>query len=181
MTFTRIVTNVFAAIGLFVVGAVVTDALVTKYYSAPQSGYDREPSPSFAQREALHRKGYDGEVRIAAAQRRGNTFYIGGHVNYLPVEFMVDTGASLVLLNRTTAERAGIYDQFTIPQSISTANGTVMMWKGRISTLRVGDLVLHNVEAVVSSDRSVPNLLGMSFLSRIGKFESKGAQILLYQ
>lgn len=108
-----------------------------------------------------------------------------GHfrINGNGVEAMVDTGATVVAMNQSTAIRAGIRlspGDFT--QQVQTANGRVKAAPATISTLEVGRIVVHDVEAVVLEDQALQGvLIGMSFLRRLKQYEAKDNRLLLTQ
>ena len=104
---------------------------------------------------------------------------IDGHA----VTVMVDTGATLVALTDETARRLGVHPtQSAYRERLSTANGTVMAARVTLDDIRLGDVVLRDVDAVIVPGRALPfDLLGMSFLSRLSKFEIAGGQLVLSQ
>lgn len=100
------------------------------------------------------------------ADARGH-FFTPGTVNGTGVRFLVDTGASYVSLGAADAARAGI-DLSKAQSGISqTANGPTRVWLARLSEVRVGAVVLRDVEATVHEHNLPIALLGMSFLKRM--------------
>ena len=97
------------------------------------------------------------------------------------VRMMVDTGASLVALTHEDAALAGIRLQprdFT--RRVHTANGVAELAPVRIREVRVGDIVVRDVEALVSQPgRLGVSLLGMSFLRRLKGFEIAAGRLTL--
>jgi aspartyl protease family protein len=91
-----------------------------------------------------------------------------GSINSLPVSFLVDTGASTVAMNTAQARRLGIDYRVTgAPTTVQTASGTVNAWSVTLATIKVGDLLLRNVGAVVvDGDQPATTLLGMNYLRR---------------
>lgn len=95
-------------------------------------------------------------------------FVATGAINGIAVRLLVDTGATQVSLNISEAKRLGI--DYTAGQKTftSTANGTVPTYKIKLNEVRVGDIVLNNVDGMVHAGDSLPIvLLGMSFLNRM--------------
>jgi aspartyl protease family protein len=92
-----------------------------------------------------------------------------GSINGLPVSFMVDTGATLETLNSGQARRLGIDYRVTGTQAaVTTASGVEPAWSVMLDRVRVGDLELHNVAAVViEGPQPRTALLGMSYLGRL--------------
>ncbi|MCK5382771.1 MAG: TIGR02281 family clan AA aspartic protease [Gammaproteobacteria bacterium] len=92
-----------------------------------------------------------------------------GSINGLPVSFLVDTGATAVAMNAKQARRLGIDFRVVGRQSgVTTASGVVHAWTVMLDTVKVGDLELRNVEAVVLEGvHPETALLGMSYLGRL--------------
>jgi aspartyl protease family protein len=101
------------------------------------------------------------------ANSQGHFVTIGA-INGVTVRVLVDTGASLVSMNSTEAKRLGI--NYTAGQKAfsSTANGVVPTYRVKIDEVRLGDVMLNNVDGMVHVGDSLPIvLLGMSFLNRM--------------
>ncbi|HMO46054.1 MAG TPA: TIGR02281 family clan AA aspartic protease [Rubrivivax sp.] len=96
----------------------------------------------------------------------GGHFISSGSINGRAVQFMVDTGATLVALSRTEAERIGL-DWRQAPRAMTqTANGAVPVHRVSLGTVRVGEVEVSNVDAVVMPAAMPYVLLGNSFLVR---------------
>ena len=138
-------------------------------------------SPSAARQEAPAAQTALRSVSIPR-DARGH-FATEGHVDGQRIEFMVDTGASVVALNESSAVRFGLRPtpaQYTA--TVTTANGTVKAARTRIAMLDVGGLVVRDVDAMVLPDEALSeNLLGLSFLSRLKRFEYSNGQMVLEQ
>lgn len=104
-------------------------------------------------------------------------------VNGRSVDVMVDTGASVVALTQDDAERIGIRvrpSDFT--QRVATANGHAKVAPVQLDTVAVGDVVVRNVSAVVAErGRLETTLLGMTFLSRVGRVEMSAGRLILHE
>lgn len=105
-------------------------------------------------------------------------FYAEAQVNGVPVRFMVDTGASSVVLTREDALRAGIGAGDYSATGIG-AGGTLALMPVRISRLALGPLVADNVPAMVAKDELPVSLLGQTFLSRASSMEISGDRLVL--
>jgi aspartyl protease family protein len=96
-------------------------------------------------------------------------FQTNARVDGLRVDFMVDTGASMVTLRKTTAAQLGFHPgerDFTV--QIQTANGVVKGAVMRLNMVEVETIVVRDVQAFVLPDEILQtNLLGMTFLSRV--------------
>lgn len=111
--------------------------------------------------------GAGGAKTVLTADGRGQ-FFAQGQVNGNSAQFMVDTGATMVALPRSVAERAGVRLNEGTPVSVSTANGQAQAYKVIINSMRVGEVRANMVEAWILDDRQLRMpLLGMSFLNRV--------------
>ncbi len=106
------------------------------------------------------------EAATLAADANGH-FYAQGQVNGSPMRFVVDTGATLVILPASEARRIGIEYRKGAPQMTQTANGPVASWPVKLDSIRVGDIQLQLVDAAVIETGMGVALLGMSFLNRV--------------
>lgn len=100
-----------------------------------------------------------------SADARGH-FITDGQINGGSVRFVIDTGATVVSMSSGEAQRLGLNYRNGARVQLSTANGVALAWQVRLDTVRVGDITLDNVDAVVMENQSMPVLLGMSFLNR---------------
>ncbi len=101
------------------------------------------------------------------ADTRGH-FVVDGQINGGSIRFLVDTGATTVALSSADATRLGIDYRKGRPATMGTANGTATAYALNLDTVRVGDIVLNNVDAAVMEGNPMPfALLGMSFLNRM--------------
>lgn len=105
-----------------------------------------------------------------------------GFINGQQVKFLVDTGATWVVMNAHQARNLGINYRYIGKRSTaSTANGVVPVYSVTLNKVRVGEIELRNVTAGVlegSSPREV--LLGNSFLNRV-EMQRQGQVMLLKQ
>jgi aspartyl protease family protein len=101
------------------------------------------------------------------ADSRGH-FVVDGQINSGSVRFLVDTGATAIALSAADATRLGIDYRKGQPSLMGTANGTAVAYRVRLGTVRVGEIVVNNVDAAVLEGAQMPfALLGMSFLNRM--------------
>ncbi len=98
------------------------------------------------------------------------------------IEFLVDTGASVIALREQDAGRLGFHPtRRDYTAKVSTANGTVLAALVELNRVEVGELVVFNVAALVLPDEALAqNLLGMSFLSRV-RWEHRDGKLVLEQ
>ena len=109
--------------------------------------------------------GVGGSVTTLTADSRGH-FITTGTINGQSVRLMVDTGASSVVLSSSEARRLGIAYRSAPRAAVQTANGIVGVYRVKLDTMKVGEIVAHNVDAVVTESEQAVMLLGMSFLNR---------------
>lgn len=110
-------------------------------------------------------------------------FQVDGRIDGRLLGFMVDTGATVVALRQGDAERVGIRpSQSDFTAEVKTANGIVHGARTQLSMVEVGGLIVRDVQAVVLPDAALSeNLLGLSFLSRLRRFEFNNGRLVLEQ
>jgi aspartyl protease family protein len=104
--------------------------------------------------------------RITVHESSGGHFMTAGQINGRAVQFLVDTGATSIAMSAQDAERAGIAYKTGPAVQMSTANGVTQGWRIKLSSVRVGDVEVLDVDAVVVPQAMPFLLLGNSFLSR---------------
>jgi aspartyl protease family protein len=110
-------------------------------------------------------------------------FATEGRIEGQRIAFMIDTGASVIALNESSAARFGFHpvpNQYTT--TVSTANGTIKAARTRLAIVEVGGLIVRDVDAMVLPDEALSeNLLGLSFLSKLKRFEYANGMMVLEQ
>lgn len=127
---------------------------------------------------SVGRAAASGGNSIALTADSHGHFFTQGSINNRPVQFMVDTGASVVAIGQGEADRLGLDYRNGRPVRLGTANGTTMGWAIRLPQLRVGDVMAYEVDAVVTPAPMPAVLLGNSYLSRFN-MRRDGDQMLL--
>jgi len=104
-------------------------------------------------------------------------------MNGRQVEVLVDTGATSVAINRSTAKRLGIrLKQTDFKYKVETANGSTKAAAATIDRIEIGRVTVRNVRAAVLDDKALSStLLGMTFLGELRKFEVKNRELVLEQ
>jgi aspartyl protease family protein len=111
-------------------------------------------------------RGSGGGNRIVLpADSRGH-FMTQGTINGRTVNFMLDTGATAIGLSAADAQRIGLDFSKGQPIRMNTANGTALGYRVRLNSVRVGDVEVYDVDAVVSQEPMPYVLLGNSFINR---------------
>ena len=105
-------------------------------------------------------------ARIVLSADSGGHFVSQGLINSKPVQFLVDTGATAIGISVADAERIGLDYKKGEPVNVGTANGVARGWRIRLSTVRLNDVEVREIEAVVTPTTMPFVLLGNSYLSR---------------
>jgi aspartyl protease family protein len=116
--------------------------------------------------------------RVVLAAGPGGHFMGEGQINGRVVQFMVDTGATTIAMGESDAERIGLKYKSGIPVRVNTANGVAQGWKLQLDTVRLGDVMVTGVEAIVSPSSMPFVLLGNSFLSRFQMTRNNDQMVL---
>lgn len=121
--------------------------------------------------------------KVAVARDERGHYYAEFRLNGRRHEAMVDTGATYVAINASTARRIGLdLGPKDFRYTVNTANGSTKAAAATIRELEVGRIRLENVEAVVLDDRALTRtLIGMSFLSRLKTFGVEDGTLVLEQ
>lgn len=136
-----------------------------------QFGLQREYSAGFAQAE---------RQQVSIPRGEGGHFRVTGSINGQTVNFMVDTGATSVSMSSVQARRLGIdYQLGGTSVRAATASGAVEGYQVNLARVKVGDIELSNVQALVLEGRfPLEVLLGMSWLSRVRMDEQDNLLLL---
>lgn len=105
-------------------------------------------------------------------------FWVTGDVDGVKVKFLVDSGATMTTIDRTTAEAAGIEIRDTRNQVVRTGNGFVRVALGRADELSIGTIDRRNFAIHVANDENL-NVLGMNFLSTLDRWGVEGRWLVL--
>lgn len=121
----------------------------------------------------------DGETIVLPRMRDGH-YYMTLDVNGVPIEFVVDTGATQVVLTQSDAAKIGIdVKNLAYLGSANTANGTVRTAAVRLETVSLGTVLDTQVRAVVNDGQMQGSLLGMTYLSKFDSITIKDNQLIL--
>ncbi|WP_424929356.1 retropepsin-like aspartic protease family protein [Amaricoccus tamworthensis] len=119
---------------------------------------------------------------ITLSRGPGRHFRATVDVNGVGIPFIVDTGATGIVLSLEDAERIGIDpDTLVFSGRASTANGVVETAPVRLETIEFGPFSDTNVRAHVNGGRLDDSLLGMSYLNRFSKLEIAGDRMILHR
>lgn len=119
-----------------------------------------------------------GQVEVTKS--RDGHFHLTLDVNATPVEFVVDTGASGIVLSARDARRVGLDpDRLAYLGTASTANGTVRTARIMLDDVALGPIRDRRLPAWVNEGAMKNSLLGMSYLSRFDRIEISGNKLIL--
>ncbi|EDM71289.1 hypothetical protein RAZWK3B_13749 [Roseobacter sp. AzwK-3b] len=118
--------------------------------------------------------------RIELPRAPDGHYYLTAEINGTPVRFVVDTGASQIVLTRSDAARAGI-DTAALAYigRANTANGTVRTAPVRLDSIAIGPIRDTRVRAVVNEGAMDHSLLGMEYLQTFSSVEIGGGKLVL--
>lgn len=110
-------------------------------------------------------------------------FITTAKMNGRSVEVLIDTGATSVAINKKTARRLGIILKASdFKHTVNTANGSTKAASAIIKKIRIGNVIVKNVQAAVLDDKALSStLLGMSFLGQLRSFEVKNKELVLVE
>lgn len=145
---------------------------------ATDPGGEAQSTPSQASGNAP--AAYDAVRELTFRKQANGHFFITAEVNGSPIQFLVDSGASHIVLTQQDAQRVGLrpnnlrYDGRT-----QTANGVAAYANVDLRQVRIGQLAVYDVDATVVDSPLNISLLGMSFLSELDGFEVRGDRLIL--
>lgn len=136
---------------------------------------ERQANPNA---EPERRTGADGASEVVLQRNRYGHYVASGEVNGRPVLLMLDTGATDVAVPESLARQLRL--EKLAPVRVSTANGYADAWRTRIAEVRIGDIVLTDVQASINPGMNHEDsvLLGMSALKQL-EFAQKGDRLVL--
>jgi aspartyl protease family protein len=122
--------------------------------------------------------GEAGGSKVILSASGGGHFFTQGQINGQTVQLLVDTGATMVSLSEGDAERIGLNYKAGRPWQVSTANGVIPAWRIKLASVRIGDVTVHDVDALVSAGSMPYVLLGNSYLSRFQMTRTNDQMVL---
>ncbi|GAD54871.1 retropepsin-like aspartic protease family protein [Limimaricola cinnabarinus] len=121
-----------------------------------------------------------GTQGIEVPQARDGHYYLTLDINGTPIDFVVDTGATDMVLGREDARRAGIDPEaLNYLGSAVTANGTVRTARVTLDSVALGAIEDEGLSAVVTDGDLAGSLLGMGYLRLFGRIEIEGGKLIL--
>jgi aspartyl protease family protein len=166
---------VFGALAAAVPGLLLTpDKTVVNTAKPASQAQQQAPAPQIASVSS-------GSVRLKADER--GHYVAEFRMNGRPVKALVDTGASMVAINKSTARRLGInVSPADFIHEVNTANGKTKVAAAMIREIEIGRVRVRDVEAAILDDRALEGtLLGMTFLKRLESFSVTDGDLILKQ
>lgn len=121
-----------------------------------------------------------GENQIELTRALDGHYYVTAEVNGRPVDFVVDTGATLIVLTEEDAARAGLEtSSLAFVGRAGTANGVVSTAPVRLDSFAIGPIEDRGVAASVNGGDLDQSLLGMSYLERFSSVEITDGRMIL--
>ena len=118
--------------------------------------------------------------RIEVPRGPDGHYYLTLDINDAPVRFVVDTGATSMVLTKTDAERVGLTaDDLIFYSEAMTANGPVRTAPVRLDDVALGPFHDANVRAFVNEGEMNQSLLGMDYLNRYARLEIANGKLIL--
>jgi aspartyl protease family protein len=124
-----------------------------------------------------------GARKVVLSANDYGHFHAIAQIKGQQVEFMTDTGATYVALSYETAQKLGLAPQnLRFNGRSTTANGVARVASIVLDTIRIGDITVKDVQAVIAEPgRMTQNLLGMSFIRQLSGFELNGAKLTMIE
>jgi aspartyl protease family protein len=167
----------------FAFAAMVIAGILPRVMSHVGQDQSAEAKPALRAEPPQKPQTQSGYRTVTVESGPGGHFQVEGSVDGRRLDFMVDTGATDVALRERDANKLGIFprpNEYT--GRVSTANGVIAVAPVRLSSLEINGIRVYNVAAHVIPDQALSvNLLGMSFLSRVRRFEMANGRLVLEQ
>lgn len=158
--------------GMMVVACVLGMGLLTMFFSEAEE-HQRNPNRSPATQINAQ------ALEVVLERNRQGHYLVNGTINHRTAEFLLDTGATDVVIPAQLAAEYGL--RKGAKGTASTANGNITVYSTMIDQLTIGDITLYGVRASINPAMPPPEiLLGMSALKRV-EFVQRGGTLTLRQ
>jgi len=168
---------------IFAVGLLLIGGLVAKFAEQAVTAHSAAPVPAASAAAEPPPQVAGASRSLTLSGDRNGHFQVDATVDGRRIDFVVDTGASLVILRETDAARVGIRPMpVDYSATVTTANGKIKAAPAKLERIEVGGITVRDVAALVLPDDVLSqNLLGVSFLSRLKRYEYANGRMLLEQ
>jgi aspartyl protease family protein len=164
--------------------ALVAALVVPRYATQMHAGIPALAPTMMAAHPAMPAQPATSDSRAVVISPGNNGhFQVEGRVDGRRMDFMVDTGASVIALTERDAAALGIHPaERDYVATVKTANGNVQAAPVKLDMVEIDDIVVRDVAAIVLPDSALSdNLLGLSFLQRLHRFEYSDGKLVLEQ
>jgi aspartyl protease family protein len=163
--------------------AAVAIALVIAFVFAPKFQQQTSAQTPVIVASATPQAAPEAGPRSAFIEREDDGHYwTRADVGGTQVEFMVDTGASIVALTYFDAQRLGLSpEDLDFDAEIRTAGGVTYGASVTLDSIRVGKVEIENIDAVILRSGLDQSLLGMTFLGQLDSYEVRRGQMIIRQ
>jgi len=117
-----------------------------------------------------------GIAEVRLKQNTQGHYLLNAQVNGQTLTFLLDTGATQVVLTEKQAQQAGL--RSGLPYTVSTANGNILVYSTTIGHLKIGEIDLYDIEASINPHMDGYGLLGMSALANL-EWSQRGEVLIL--
>lgn len=123
----------------------------------------------------------NGTDIVSIGQSANGHFQVNAYVDGQRIHFLIDTGASTIVLTQADAQKAGInINDLSYSVPISTANGRAMAATVRLPEIRIGNIVRYNLRALIAKDGQLESsLLGMNFMNSLSSYTVKRDHLIM--
>jgi aspartyl protease family protein len=168
---------------LTIAAVALAAAVIVPRYAAQMKVGAAAPAMMAAHQDSPSPSASANSRSVVIPPGRGGHFQVEGHVDGRRLDFMVDTGASVIALTERDAATLGIHPaDRDYTATVRTANGTARAAPVELNMVEIDDIVVRNVAALVMPDSALSdNLLGLSFLQRLRRFEYADGKLVLEQ
>ncbi|MGE0524098.1 MAG: TIGR02281 family clan AA aspartic protease [Variibacter sp.] len=174
---------IIAAVGIAGFASQVTSRLDAPPPAKPAAAAKVATAPRAAPtRPSTQPVSHSGRKVVVQRDRRGH-YAVEATINGRRMDVMVDTGASVVAVNERSASRMGINPALSaFTSEVRTANGTVRAARVTFDAIEIGGIRVRDVTGLVVPDKALDeNLLGLSFLSRLRRYEFADSRLVMEQ
>ncbi|HYJ36906.1 MAG TPA: TIGR02281 family clan AA aspartic protease, partial [Rhizomicrobium sp.] len=121
-----------------------------------------------------------GYHELTVSEGQGGHFLVYGTINGARIAFLIDTGATDIVLAPEDAKRLGIdLDRLSFDRPFGSANGIGYGAKAVVASLGVGPIQFSDVEVSINKSAMGTSLLGMAFLKRLKSYSVSGGKLIL--
>lgn len=160
--------------GGIVAAAMILPGLATSYLDRPQTNTNTKPVQASPAK-------YAGGKGVILQPGPGGHFSGTFTINGRKADGLVDTGASVVAINISTARRLGVSTgSLSFDAKVNTANGIVKAAVVTLDRVEIGTIAVKDVQAMVLPDKSLSGMLvGMSFLTKLSSYKVENGALHL--